>query len=162
MASRIHTLEYETRVPAPLEEVFAFFSEAQNLQRLTPKSLHFEILTPLPIAMGPKVLIDYRLRLLGIPFKWQTEITVWEPGMRFMDVQRKGPYMLWEHEHLFEADREFTKMTDKLRYAVPGGPLAPLITSLFVKKRVEEIFSFRNEAILSIFPHPAPDRTPDP
>lgn len=150
----VHTLTCETTIPAPLAEVFAFFSEAENLQKLTPASLQFQILTPLPIEMKPGAIIDYRLKLMGVPFKWQTEITVWEPGKRFVDVQRKGPYLLWEHEHEFTASGESTLMVDRLRYATPGGPVEPLVTALFVRRRVEAIFSYRDRAIRQYFGQP--------
>ena len=104
--------------------------------------------------MKPGAIIDYRLKLMGVPFKWQTEITVWEPGKRFVDVQRKGPYLLWEHEHEFTANGESTLMVDRLRYATPGGPVEPLVTALFVRRRVEAIFSYRDQAIREYFDQP--------
>lgn len=152
---KVRTLEAEVVVPAPIEQVFGFFSEAQNLQRLTPESLNFEILTPQPIDIHPGALIDYRLKLMGVSFLWQTEITVWEPGVRFVDVQRKGPYRLWEHEHRFTAQGGSTLMQDRLRYAVPGGPLEALVWRWFVRRRVEGIFEFRSQAIQEVFPAPS-------
>lgn len=144
---RPRCLEFETVVPAPLDAVFDFFSRAENLERITPPSLRFSVLTPLPVAMGPGTLIEYRLRLLGVPFGWLTEITAWEPGRRFVDVQRRGPYRLWEHEHRFEAEGGATRMADTLRYLPPGGPLASGIDRLFVHGQVEEIFRYRAQAI---------------
>ena len=148
---KIHELKSSVRVAAPIERVFDFFSRAENLERLTPASLKFKILTPLPIEMKVGSIIDYRLQLLGIPFGWRTEITVWEPGVRFVDVQRKGPYLLWEHEHLFSAEGSVTRMEDHLRYAVPGGILEPVIHALFVRRQVEKIFEYRNGEIARIF-----------
>jgi ligand-binding SRPBCC domain-containing protein len=145
------TLVKSVDIPAPVDRVFDSFSRAENLERLTPPSLRFEILTPLPIEMAPGARIEYRLRLNGIPFRWETEITVWEPGSRFVDVQRKGPYCVWVHEHRFEAIATGTRMTDSLRYLAPGGLFEPLLERLFVRSRVEQIFEFRERAILEEF-----------
>lgn len=145
------TLVKAIDIPAPVDRVFDFFSRAENLERLTPPSLRFEILTPLPIEMAPGASIEYRMRLNGIPFHWETEITVWEPGIRFVDVQRRGPFRLWVHEHRFEPCLGGTRMTDFLRFRAPGGPLELLIERLFVRSRVEAIFDFRGQAILESF-----------
>jgi len=144
---RTYRLETETLVPAPLDEVFEFFSRAENLEAITPEFLRFKILTPLPIEMKPGALIEYRLRLFGLPVRWVTKITVWEPGVRFVDVQLKGPYAKWEHEHRFAAEGGQTRMGDTVEYALPGGPLGPLVHALFVRKRVESIFSHRGDVI---------------
>ena len=148
---RVRTFRSETFVPAPVDKVFEFFSQAENLERLSPPSLRFEILTPQPIEMRPGALIDYRLRLLGVPFRWQSEIVVWEPGVRFVDVQTRGPYPLWEHEHAFEAVEGGTIVHDGLRYAAPGGPLEPVLHSLFVHRQIERIFAYRERRIREIF-----------
>lgn len=148
---RIRSVSRSTLVNAPIGDVFAFFSKAENLEKLTPRSLRFEILTPVPIEMKPGAEIAYRLRLFGIPFRWLSEITVWEPGVRFVDVQRKGPYSLWEHEHAFESVPEGTVIHDRLRYAVPGGPFEPLLFRLFVRRQVERIFDFRESRIDMMF-----------
>ncbi len=136
-------------VKAPLDQVFAFFSDAGNLGRLTPPWLKFEILTPRPIEMAAGALIDYRLRWHGIPMRWRTEIEVWEPGVRFVDRQIRGPYRLWRHEHLFEQHRGGTLVEDKIAYAAIGGRLAH---SLVVNRDVETIFNYRREALEAIFP----------
>lgn len=135
-------------LPCPLDEVFEFFSNAGNLQELTPPWVQFQILTPLPISMHAGRLIDYKIRIHGIPIRWRTEITHWEPGVRFVDVQRRGPYRLWEHEHRFQAERDGTLMTDHVRYAVYGGAL---VHSLFVKKDVERIFEYRTDRMKALF-----------
>ena len=99
---RTHEFRCELWLPRPLGEVFSFFADAGNLELLTPPQLNFNILTPRPLEMRVGLLIDYRLRVRGIPLRWQSEITAWEPPPRFVDEERLGPYRLWQHEHLFE------------------------------------------------------------
>ncbi len=154
----VRTLDAELFIPRPLPEVFAFFAEAPNLQALTPRWLHFEILTPLPIAMRAGALIDYRLRLRGIPLRWRTEITVWEPPHRFVDVQRRGPYRLWRHEHTFEERDGGTLVRDHVDYKVFGGAL---VDRLFVRPDVRRIFAYRQCVLRRYFegcttPHAVP------
>jgi ligand-binding SRPBCC domain-containing protein len=141
----------ESTVDRPLEEVFAFFSKAENLNQLTPEKLHFKILTPLPIKMGKDTLIDYKIRLGGVTFKWRTEITEWEPPYRFVDVQLKGPYKVWIHEHLFKANGSGTTMIDTVDYLLKGWFLEPVIHKLFVKKKLEEILDYRENKLKLIF-----------
>lgn len=148
----IHRYQEETVIDAPLDQVFGFFADAANLQKLTPASLQFKILTPLPIEMRPGTLIDYRLKLRGIPMQWRTEITVWEPGVRFVDSQIKGPYRQWIHEHRFQAEGDKTRMWDTVDYELPRLPLAELAHKLFVRSEVRRIFAFRGEAMRQAFP----------
>jgi ligand-binding SRPBCC domain-containing protein len=146
-----HTLQTETVLNAPLEKVFEFFSNAENLGRITPDDLGFEILTPTPIEMKQGALIDYRIKLGMIPMLWRTEITVWEPNTRFVDSQLKGPYKKWIHEHRFVAEGDKTRMFDRVDYEVPGFFLSPLIAKLFVSPRVNRIFRHRNQVINDLF-----------
>ncbi|MFZ0391955.1 MAG: SRPBCC family protein [Calditrichia bacterium] len=132
-------------VKKPQEEVFGFFSEAANLDKVTPPWLDFEIRTPTPVRMQKGARINYRLRLHKIPIRWRTEITVWEPPQRFVDSQISGPYKKWIHEHRFEKQPNGTLMQDRVEYALYGGFLAPLIHLLFVKKDVRRIFQYRKE-----------------
>jgi len=113
----------ELQVSAPRAEVFRFFADPRNLERLTPPWLHFEIITPPDIDIEQGTLLDYRLRLRGIPLRWQSEISVWEPPLRFVDRQTKGPYSLWVHEHNFAEHARGTIVGDRVEYAVPGGRL---------------------------------------
>ena len=99
MSSPTYRLERDQWIPAPLEDVFAFFGDARNLERITPDTLRFEVRTPAPIEMKRGARIDYRLKIRGVPARWQSEITVWEPPRRFVDVQRRGPYRQWHHEY---------------------------------------------------------------
>lgn len=146
--SRSFTLAVEQWLPRPLPEVFAFFADAGNLNALTPPWLRFEILTPRPITMRPGTLIDYRLRLRGIPVRWQSEITVWEPPHRFVDEQRRGPYRQWHHEHTFTERDGGTLVADKVRYAVWGGAL---VERWFVRPDVQRIFRYRQEKLAELF-----------
>ena len=134
-----------------VEEIFQFFSNAENLSIVTPPHLKFQILTPLPLEMKKGTTIEYRLKIYHVPVYWKTEITVWEPPFRFIDVQLKGPYRKWIHEHRFEKLEAGTKMTDLVEYAVPGGPFASIINKVFVSKDIKKIFTFRENKFREIF-----------
>ena len=147
-----HILVRKTVVKRPLNEVFEFFSKAENLNLLTPPELEFKILSPLPIAMKKGARIDYRIKLNGIPFSWKTEITDWQQGKYFVDEQLKGPYRIWHHTHSFTETKEGTEMTDTVKYLAPGWFLEPIVHHLIVKSRVEKIFDFRNQKLEELFP----------
>ena len=137
----------EQRLLGTPEEVFPFFADAANLEAITPPWLHFGIVSPQPIDMREGALIEYRLRLRGIPLRWHTRIDVWEPGVRFVDRQLSGPYRLWHHTHEFEADGpDRTVMRDVVRYALPAWPLGELAAPL-VRRDLREIFDFRSHAV---------------
>ena len=144
----MYDLRSELALPRPREEIFAFFSDAKNLEILTPAWLHFEILTPEPIELRAKTLLDYRLRLRGIPIRWQSEITVWQPPFRFADEQRKGPYKLWIHEHRFEERGGATIAVDRVQYDHWGGWL---VNRFIVARDLEKVFAFRRRKLLEIF-----------
>lgn len=135
----------------PLNEVFDFFSKAENLNKVTPKFLKFKILTPLPIEMKKGALIDYKIELGGLPFKWKTEITDWNPPYSFTDQQLKGPYKVWIHEHKFEEFNGKTRMTDTVRFLSPGWIFEPLINKIYVQKKVADIFEYRTKILNEIF-----------
>jgi len=144
---RLFTLKTEQWIPRPIETVFPFFADPSNLEQLTPPWLHFRILNPVrDVRAGLR--IDYRLRLHGIPLRWQSEITEWEPPFRFVDVQRRGPYRAWIHEHTFESVDGGTLMRDVVQYAVLGGPL---VRKLFVEPDLKRIFNFRRLQLESVF-----------
>lgn len=134
-------------IPRPLEEVFPFFADAANLETITPPSLHFQILTPKPIRIQTGTLIDYRLSLLGIPFKWRTRIELFQPPHRFVDVQVRGPYRLWRHTHEFAEQDGGTEMIDRVEYQLPLGPLGWLAERLFVRRQLKHIFDYRFRVI---------------
>jgi hypothetical protein len=147
----VHTLEREQRLPGSREEVFAFFSDARNLESITPPLLRFEVITPGPIEMRAGTLIRYRLRVRGLPVGWTTAIREWDPPHRFVDEQLRGPYALWHHTHTFEPDGEdATIMRDVVRYAVGFGPLGALAQLAFVRRDVEAIFDFRAQRIRAL------------
>lgn len=151
MAREPYTLDRAIWLPAEIEAVFDFFSDAGNLERLTPPLLKFEIATPGPIEMAEGTLIDYRLKIRGIPVRWRTRIAAWDPPHRFVDEQLKGPYRMWVHEHTFEPSDNGTVVRDHVRYQVPGGPLTPLIHRMIVRPDVEKIFDFREQELRRIF-----------
>ena len=138
----------ELTLPAPLADVFDFFSAANNLEKLTPPWLRFEILTEGPIAMAPGTLIDYRIRWRGIPLRWRTKIEAWEPPHRFVDLQIRGPYRLWRHEHVFVERNDDTSVIDRVEYAPFGGAL---VQRLLVARDVERIFAYRHAVLSSQF-----------
>jgi ligand-binding SRPBCC domain-containing protein len=142
------TLVAELAVPHRVADVFPFFADAGNLDLITPPWLRFEVLTPLPIAMARGTFIDYRLRMRGLPLRWRSEITAWEPPHRFVDEQRRGPYRRWIHEHTFEEHDGVTVIRDRVRYAPPGGRL---VNELFVRRDVEAIFRYRQEKLRERF-----------
>jgi ligand-binding SRPBCC domain-containing protein len=146
-----HFLKTTTIISKPLDEVFAFFSKAENLNELTPPELQFSILTPLPIAMKKGALIDYKIKLSGIPMKWRTKISTWEPPFRFVDEQLKGPYVKWIHEHRFEARGNETIMYDTIEYLSPGWIFEPIVNQLFVQHKVEAIFKYREQRMKELF-----------
>ena len=148
---RVRTLTTEQWLPRPIGEVFDFFSDAHNLDVLTPPWLHFRILTPRPIPMTAGTLIDYRLRWRGVPLSWRTEISAWEPPFRFVDQQVRGPYRQWVHEHTFEPQGGGTLMRDRIDYAVSGWLLEPLIAGLIVTRDVERIFAYRRDRMRELF-----------
>jgi ligand-binding SRPBCC domain-containing protein len=141
------TFHHEQRFDLDLPAVFAFFSEAQNLERITPPWLNFQILTPPPLTMAVGTIIDYRLRLHSIPLRWQSEITAWEPPYRFVDEQRRGPYRSWIHAHSFQEEGGVTVVRDDVRYAVPGGRL---IQRFFVEPDLRRIFAFRAQRLAEL------------
>lgn len=140
--------ELTTRIelPVPRERAFAFFADAANLGKVTPRELHFRIRTAQPIAMAEGTLIDYTIRLWGIPLHWQTRITRWDPPHEFVDDQLGGPYKSWVHSHRFTDIPGGTLIEDRvvyeLRFGWPGRLAAPL-----VRRQLDRIFAFRTAAV---------------
>jgi ligand-binding SRPBCC domain-containing protein len=140
-------LERSQRLPRPPQDVFPFFADAFNLEAITPPWLQFRVLTPAPVTMAPGALLEYRLRLHGLPLRWLTRIEAWEPPLRFADTQVRGPYRLWHHTHSFAPDGDGTVMRDRVRYALPLGPLGAAAHLAFVRRDLERIFNYRRLAV---------------
>jgi hypothetical protein len=143
---RTHRLEREQILARPLEEVFSFFAEASNLALLTPPSMHFRLITAQPVQMRDGTLIEYRLRVRGVPIRWVSRIEDWAENRGFADRQLKGPYRHWFHRHEFEATGEGTRIIDRVEYALPLGVLGLLALPL-VRRDLDAIFAYRREAV---------------
>lgn len=152
-----YLLTTRTSLPLDAARVFAFFSDAGRLDQVTPPWLHFRVETPLPISMGPGTRIDYRLRLHGVPIRWQTEITEWDPPQRFVDEQRRGPYRWWHHTHVFTPADDGTEVQDIVDYEPRGGPI---VHALLVGPDLRRIFRFRHTALRRALDVPAAARPP--
>jgi len=147
-----HTMTTWQWLPRPRDEVFAFFSDARNLQRITPDFLRFQLLTSGPITMRPGTLIDYRLTLRGVPLRWRTKITTWEPPVRFADIQLRGPYAEWCHTHTFEEEDGGTLVRDTVGYRLWGPSLVTgLVNRILVAPDTKRIFEFRHKALAEAF-----------
>ncbi|MDH3216042.1 MAG: SRPBCC family protein [Candidatus Krumholzibacteria bacterium] len=145
---RVFVFKKELWLPRQVDQVFPFFADARNLERITPPWLQFSVLDRGPIHMASGTRINYQLRMRGIPIRWQSEITIWEPPVRFVDQQRRGPYRLWIHEHRFVEKNGGTMAFDEVKYAVPGGSV---VNRLFVSRDVEKIFDYRSQKLKEIF-----------
>ncbi len=142
-----YSLQREQWVPRPVEEVFAFFSDAGNLAKITPPWLGFQMLSPAPIDMRAGTRITYRISWHGLPLRWLTEISSWDPPREFVDVQLRGPYRLWHHTHRFEARDGGTLIRDEVRYALPLGLLGRLAHAWLVKSNLNAIFGYRTQKV---------------
>src|SRR4051812_14559136 len=158
-----HTLRREQRLPRTPDVVFPFFADAGNLEAITPPWLGFAVVPPQVtpggspstapgrIDMHVGTIIEYRLRLHGLPIRWLTQIEAWEPAVRFVDRQLRGPYALWHHTHEFEATGDGgTIMRDTVRYALPLGPAGAVAHALFVRRDLERIFDFRRDEVVRL------------
>jgi ligand-binding SRPBCC domain-containing protein len=142
------TFHTELWLPRPREEIFSFFAEARNLEAITPPWLKIQVLTPAPVIMRKGTLIDYRISVHGVPVRWRTEITEWQPPHQFVDSQLRGPYVFWHHTHTFSECGNGTLCLDDVRYYPRGGRL---INWLFVRHDVARIFGFRRKKLTEIF-----------
>jgi ligand-binding SRPBCC domain-containing protein len=145
----VHVLQREQRLEAPRDEVFPFFADPRNLEAITPPLLSFRLLTPSPVALGAGTFLQYALRVHGVPVRWDTLIQEWEPPVRFVDVQVRGPYRLWHHTHELVSldDGAATLMRDTVRYSVGFGFLGEVARRAVVLRDLEAIFAFRAERV---------------
>lgn len=141
------TLSTELLIEKPIDKVFSYFSDAHNLVEITPLKMKLVVLTPPPIEMQIGTLIDYRLKLKGIPLRWQSEITEWNPPHKFVDEQRKGPYRVWIHTHIFDETDQGTIVRDRVEYAVLGGQI---VDKLLVRPDLQKIFEYRSKRLQEI------------
>ena len=151
---RIHVLRREQFVPRPLERVFPFFERPENLALITPPHLAFQLLTPTPVAMRQGRIIDYTIRLLGVPVRWRSLISTYDPPYHFVDEQLTGPYSYWHHRHRFEARGHGTQLLDEVHYALPSYLLPSLegvLHSLYVGRVLNEIFDYRRNFFARFF-----------
>ncbi len=146
-----HEILAEQWVRRPLPEVFAFFSNAHNLEQLTPAFLKFRVLGTSTPALQEGTLIDYKLSLHGIPMKWQSRIEVWQPGKQFVDTQVRGPYQLWHHTHEFEEYQDGTILRDRVRYRMPLGGFGDALATPLVQRDLKTIFDFRRQRAQELF-----------
>ncbi|QDU38935.1 hypothetical protein Mal4_32670 [Maioricimonas rarisocia] len=143
----VHELTTQLWLPVRRARVFDFFSDAFQLESITPPWLHFHVLTPAPIEMHQGRQIDYALRLRGIPIRWRSEITTWDPPHAFVDEQRRGPYRLWHHEHQFCEQAGGTLVVDKVQFSVPCDRL---LSRMFVAPDLHRIFSYRQQRLQTL------------
>ena len=146
---QLQHLERSVELARDLDEVHAFFANPENLSLLTPPWLSFEILTPTPLEMRRGAIFDYAIKMRGLPMKWRSLISAWDPPHRFVDEQLRGPYRVWVHEHLFERTPGGTRVTDRIRYAALGGRI---VDRLLVRPDLERIFNYRIERMSALLP----------
>jgi ligand-binding SRPBCC domain-containing protein len=153
---KTHLLSTSMTLPLGINQVFPFFGDASNLEWITPPELCFRIVTPQPLEINEGTVIDYRLRLFGVPFRWQTRISLWDPPHAFVDEQTSGPYRLWIHLHRFRQAQGSTTILDEVHYQLPLWPWGEIVHPL-VRKQLERIFGFRRKAIQTLMLRKRPD-----
>lgn len=154
IAPPVYTLHRRQWLPRGLHETFEFFERPENLPRITPPWLRFRILTPLPIVMRRGLIIDYQVRVVGLPTHWRSVISEYDPPFSFRDEQVIGPYRLWDHRHRFWREPGGTLIEDFVVYQPPLGPIGALLHRLIIRRQLEDIFDFRQRQIERLLPAP--------
>ena len=147
----MYTLKKSITVPGSLDTVFEFFNRPENLEKLTPANLKFNILTPSPVTMHNGAVFDYTIGLMGIPMRWTSIITNYDPPHHFVDIQLKGPYAYWHHKHSFEAKAEGVEVTDEIHYEIGFSLFGKVVLRPVIQRQLKAIFSFRAHAIKGLF-----------
>ena len=148
----MYTLKRIIRIPGSLDDVFAFFNRPENLDKVTPAFLGFTILTPSPLKLHNGAVFDYQVRLMGLPMRWTSVITNYEPPHQFVDIQLKGPYAFWHHKHSFEPKEDGVDVIDEVHYEVGYSLLGGVLHSLVIKHQLNMIFSHREKVMRTLFP----------
>ena len=148
---KVFKFNAEQEINSDLDSVFQFFSQPENLSKITPPKMGFHILTPTPIAMKEGAIIDYTVKIFGIPQRWRTMITSYESHKMFIDEQMKGPYSLWHHKHIFLETSNGVKIIDEVTYVLPLQFLQSLVNKIIIAPQIEEIFSYRKKMIINKF-----------
>ena len=149
----MYTLRRSITVPGTLETVFNFFNRPENLEKLTPANLKFHILTPSPVTMHNGAVFDYTIGLMGLPMRWTSNITNYDPPYHFVDIQLKGPYAYWHHKHSFEPRGDDVEVADEIHYEIGFGVFGRLLRPL-IQRQLDAIFSFRAQKIEESFLSP--------
>ena len=149
MISLNHTFRAQTKITGNIDDVFKFFSDAQNLELITPPELSFKITSPIPIKMETGALIEYKIRLFGFSFQWKSIISKWEQNRQFLDEQLKGPYSKWVHTHTFEKNEGDIIISDIVNYRLPFAPFGEIVLPL-VKMQLKRIFDYRSKRIFEL------------
>lgn len=152
--SHTYVLERSELVAAPRDHVFGFFQEPANLAKITPPGMGFEIVDVQNMPMQRGTKIEYQIRVFGAPQRWSTEIVEYEPTRRFVDLQTRGPYRYWRHEHTFEDADGHTLVRDRVEYQMPFGPLGRLANRAAVARQLRRIFDYRTSVISGLFGGP--------
>lgn len=153
---KIHTLNYRQLLPLPLDEAWRFFSGPHNLRLITPPWLDFRLTCEPPAQMYAGMILTYRIRpFLRVPVNWVTEITHVNAPFFFVDEQRFGPYRFWHHQHAFRETPGGVEVLDLVSYGLKHGPLGSFTHQVLVRRRLNEIFAFRQRALERMFPTPA-------
>jgi len=148
---KIYTFKQEQFVKSDMETVFEFFSRPENLEKITPPAMSFNIMTPRPIEMKEGSIIDYTVKIVGIPTRWRTVITSYKKNEYFVDEQRFGPYSLWHHKHFIKEIDGGIEMEDVVDYKIPFGFLGQIAHPLFVKNKLRDIFKYREKKLIKLF-----------